>query len=98
MQLSAPSLFNYAARGGWCFSKIEFEEHLALENFQAPVDGPAVQEDDFQVDPPYASEGWFPTYQEGSSSQQPGRMSFARYPGGSEPWPQSSELGSGWGS
>ena len=33
VQLSAPSLFNYAARGGWCFSRFEFEEHLAMENF-----------------------------------------------------------------
>ena len=52
MQLTSPSLFNYASRGVWCFYKTEFEKRLALENFQAPADEPAVQEDDFQADPP----------------------------------------------
>ena len=80
VQLPTPSLFNFVARGGWCFSRSEFEEHLALENFQAPADEPAIQEDDFQANPSYDSEGWFPTYKEGSSSQQPGRMSFAGFP------------------
>ena len=98
MQFPAPSLFNYAARGGCNFSRFEFEEQLALENFQAPADEPAVQEENFQADPSYESGGWFPTYGEGSSSQQTGRVSFAGYPGGWEPWPHPSQPRSGWGS